>query len=120
MPNLSSPLIAPEELAAALDDDPEGYRVFDCRFDLNDPQAGAAEFAAGHIQGASYADLDRHLSRPPGSTDGRHPLPQADSFRQWLGEEGVTPDITAASTSIGVAVVTAAAAPAGRARARWQ
>ncbi len=53
-----------------------GPRVLlDCRFDLNDPGAGRQAYAAGHIPGARYADLNLDLSSPVTLGDGRHPLP---------------------------------------------
>ena len=71
----------------------EDVRIFDCRFDLAVPQAGQARFAAGHIPGAAYVHLDDDLSGPiiPGRT-GRHPLPDRDAFRDFLGAHDVRPD----------------------------
>jgi len=71
-------LISPQELAANLDN--PDWVIADCRFALNDPQAGRQAYAAGHIPGSFYVSLDDDLSTPhiPGKT-GRHPLPaQAD------------------------------------------
>ena len=47
-----------ERLAAA----PGSVLVFDCRFDLADPAAGEAAYAASHLPGAHYLHLDRDLS----------------------------------------------------------
>jgi thiosulfate/3-mercaptopyruvate sulfurtransferase len=43
--------------------------LLDCRFDLSEPRAGRRAYAAGHIPGARYADLNLDLSSPvtPGS-----------------------------------------------------
>lgn len=89
---MSAELITPEGLAAHLDD--PGWRVVDCRFNLMDPQAGRAAYTAGHIPGASYADLDRDLSAPRAVGTGRHPLPDADALRRLLGGMGIGPDTT--------------------------
>ncbi len=73
--------------------------VFDCSFDLTQPNAGAAQYAEAHIPGAIYAHLDQHLSaakdpdtgKPaPGtsSSGGRHPLPTREAFAAWLGSVG--------------------------------
>lgn len=66
--------------------------VFDCSFDLANPQAGKAQYAQGHIPGAVYADLDQHLSARPHDADaasgGRHPLPSRQRFAQWLTSIG--------------------------------
>lgn len=83
-------LIGAAELAAL---DPDSVRVFDCRFDLADPDAGAARFTAAHIPGAVYLHLDRDLAGPvsPGRT-GRHPLPDRDAFRETIRAHGVAED----------------------------
>ena len=69
---------------------PPSVRIFDCRFDLADPDAGARRYAQEHIAGASYLHLDRDLSGAvePGRT-GRHPLPDQETFRALLRSHGV-------------------------------
>jgi len=84
---MSSPLISPEELARRLDD--PTWVVVDCRWTLTDPAAGPAAHARSHIPGARYANLDDDLSRRPGPSDGRHPLPAAADFAARLGSWGV-------------------------------
>jgi thiosulfate/3-mercaptopyruvate sulfurtransferase len=84
---MSSPLISPEELARRLDD--PTWVVVDCRWTLTDPAAGPAAHARSHIPGARYANLDDDLSRRPGPSDGRHPLPEAADFAARLGSWGV-------------------------------
>ena len=71
---------------------PGDVRLFDCRFDLGDPEAGRRRFEASHLPGAIYVHLDDDLSGPvePGRT-GRHPLPDRDAIRALLREHGVTP-----------------------------
>ena len=59
----------------------ESVAIFDCRFALNDPDAGRAAFEDSHIPGARYADLEQDLSGPVSSETGRHPLP---AFGLWL------------------------------------
>jgi thiosulfate/3-mercaptopyruvate sulfurtransferase len=66
--------------------------ILDCRFDLANPGAGRAAYDAGHVPGAFFADLDKDLARPPAAGDGRHPLPNADHFRQRVAQWGITPD----------------------------
>ena len=69
-------------------------QVFDCSFDLAQPQAGRAMFAQSHIAGAVYADLNTDLSvkGDPAVTGamsgGRHPLPAREAFAQWLAATG--------------------------------
>jgi thiosulfate/3-mercaptopyruvate sulfurtransferase len=68
------------------------WRAFDCRHDLMKPAIGAEEYAAGHIPGAIFANLDRDLSAPKTGTNGRHPLPDAATFVAWLGRQGLQRD----------------------------
>lgn len=81
-------LISAARLSRHLDN--PAWVVIDCRFRLNDPQAGRAMYEASHIPGALYADLDRDLSRAPANPDeGRHPLPDLQVFRAKLGNWGI-------------------------------
>ncbi|MDE0421344.1 MAG: sulfurtransferase [Gammaproteobacteria bacterium] len=83
-------LIGATDLAELAADE---VRIFDCRFDLADTQAGAKRFRDQHIPGAVYVHLDDDLSGTavPGET-GRHPLPDEMRFRALLREHGVGPD----------------------------
>ena len=67
-------------------------RPVDCRFDLFDPDKGRADFLAGHIPGAAYADMDRDLASEIGAGTGRHPLPEPGSFRATLERWGISDD----------------------------
>lgn len=68
--------------------DPE-WRVFDCRHQLTDPDAGAQAYAAGHLPGAFFLHLDRDLSGPTNGRNGRHPLPDPLRLADKLGAAGV-------------------------------
>ncbi|MFD9325464.1 sulfurtransferase [Streptomyces sp. NPDC060065] len=65
--------------------------VLDVRWALGDPH-GRDHFAAGHIPGAVYVDLDTELAAPPSPEGGRHPLPDlADlqtAARRWGVRDG--------------------------------
>jgi thiosulfate/3-mercaptopyruvate sulfurtransferase len=63
--------------------------VFDCRFDLADPDAGERNYLKAHIPGARYAHLEHELSSPVRPHTGRHPLPDPERFMRWLGRMGV-------------------------------
>jgi len=63
--------------------------IFDCRHDLMKPGAGARAFAEGHIPGARFADSDQDLAGPKNGKNGRHPLPDVQTFMRWLGRNGV-------------------------------
>ncbi|HEY4663484.1 MAG TPA: sulfurtransferase [Comamonas sp.] len=85
--------------------------VFDCSFDLSNPNAGRQQYLETHIAGAVYADLDQHLSARHGApgkngqvqtaqsdqpaSGGRHPLPSRERFAQWLSSIGFRNDMQA-------------------------
>jgi thiosulfate/3-mercaptopyruvate sulfurtransferase len=64
------------------------YQFVDCRWELGEPEAGRRMYLAGHIPGASFLDVDRDLSAPPGKA-GRHPLPDAGDFARAAGRAGI-------------------------------
>ena len=66
--------------------------VFDCSFDLAQPELGTAQYLASHLPGAMRADLDANLSAGAGDTPasgGRHPLPSREHFAAWLSRIGL-------------------------------
>ena len=67
-------------------------RVFDCRYDLANPQAGREAYLRGHLPGAVHADLHHDLALPETPTSGRHPLPPPDGFAARLRAWGVNED----------------------------
>lgn len=66
--------------------------ILDCRAVLTDPDAGAAQYAEGHIPGAIHANLERDLSDMAQAGQGRHPWPRAETFARTLASWGITPD----------------------------
>jgi thiosulfate/3-mercaptopyruvate sulfurtransferase len=84
-------LISADNLAERLAAAPGSVLVFDCRFDLADPGAGEAAYAAGHLPGAHYLHLDRDLSGPKTGANGRHPLPARDALAAALAARGLAP-----------------------------
>jgi thiosulfate/3-mercaptopyruvate sulfurtransferase len=78
-------LIDAERLNRLITSDPT-LVVLDVRWALGDPD-GRAHYAAGHIPGAVYVDLETELAGPPGAGRGRHPLPEPaalqDAARSW-------------------------------------
>lgn len=85
-------LIQAHELAALMTQN-QPLCVLDCSFDLSDPQAGAHQFAEGHIPGARYMHLEEDLSTqiddPDRQSGGRHPLPSAAECARRLAAKGL-------------------------------
>ena len=73
------------------------FMVFDCTFDLANPEAGEQAYRAAHIPGAVYAHLDTALSAKtgPAASGGRHPLPTQEAFATWLSSVGFANDMQA-------------------------
>jgi thiosulfate/3-mercaptopyruvate sulfurtransferase len=84
----SRPLIDADELAALLAAD--GCTVLDVRYQMGGP-SGPGEYAAGHVPGAAYVDLDTALAAEPGPR-GRHPLPDVTVFEEAMRVAGVRDD----------------------------
>ncbi|MEU6608875.1 sulfurtransferase [Streptomyces shenzhenensis] len=70
--------------------------LLDVRWQLSVPAAGGApafdgraEYAAGHIPGAVFVDLDKELASAPGE-HGRHPLPDLAEFGAAMRRAGVS------------------------------
>ena len=84
-------LITPQQLAERQQS--PGLVILDCRFALEDPDYGRCSYAEGHIEGAQYADLERHLSGPvTKGVTGRHPLPAPDTLARQLRAWGINAD----------------------------
>jgi len=84
---MARPIVSADTLADWLDD--ADLRVVDTRFSLVDPAAGQRAYDSGHVPGAIYAHLDNDLSGPVSPKTGRHPLPEAAPFAEWLGRVGI-------------------------------
>ena len=85
-----------------------GLVVLDIQFTLAGD--GPDLYAAGHLPGAPFVDLDATLAGPPGE-GGRHPLPSTDVLQTGLRAAGVDDD-----SSVVVYDQGSSLAPA---RARW-
>ena len=64
--------------------------LLDVRWRLGGPP-GRELYAAGHIPGAVFVDLDRDLAAAPGP-GGRHPMPAAADFEEAMRRDGVRDD----------------------------
>lgn len=89
---LSSPLLSSQELADWLDKGRE-VTILDVRFD---PREGPQPklYAAGHVPGAAFVELDCCLSGEPGPSGagGRHPVPTTEAFQRCMRRAGVRDD----------------------------
>lgn len=83
-----STLISAAQLVGHLDD--PTLVVVDCRFNLDDVEWGRREYASAHIPGAVYAHVDEDMAGAKSGTNGRHPLPDPESFRRALGRMGIS------------------------------
>ncbi|MEQ8146817.1 sulfurtransferase [Streptomyces sp. OP7] len=88
-------IISAPELAAALQTDRPPV-LLDVRWQLSTAAAngeppfdGRAAYAAGHLPGAVFVDLDRELASAPGPR-GRHPLPDLAVFGAAMRRAGVS------------------------------
>jgi thiosulfate/3-mercaptopyruvate sulfurtransferase len=80
-----TPLVSPEWLHDHLNS--SDLKIVDCRWRMDDPDAGRRAWSDGHIPAATYMSLDDDLAAPTGP--GRHPLPTWETFADTLGEHGV-------------------------------
>ena len=87
-----TPLISADALHRLQTEQPEGVLVCDCSFDLGDPDAGVRTFMDGHVPHAVYVHLEGALSGHPTGSNGRHPLPEADTFSRAMSELGAGDD----------------------------
>ncbi|WP_141013728.1 sulfurtransferase [Nocardioides sambongensis] len=88
------PIIHVEDLHAARG--AGAVTLLDVRYRMGGPD-GPPEFAAGHIPGARYVDLDAALAAPAVRIDGRtprgrHPLPDPEVFGAAMRAAGVHAD----------------------------
>jgi thiosulfate/3-mercaptopyruvate sulfurtransferase len=67
----------------------ENLVIFDCRFNLSDPESGRKLFELSHLPNARYLHLEQDLSGSKEAHGGRHPLPNMKGFSEKLGLEGV-------------------------------
>jgi len=78
-------LISPDELLARLGD--PALRICDVRWFLTDRAKGRRDYAAAHIPGAVFVDLDEDLAAASGP--GRHPLPSPAAFAARMAALGI-------------------------------
>jgi thiosulfate/3-mercaptopyruvate sulfurtransferase len=66
--------------------------VLDCRHSLADFGAGRRLYDEGHLPGAFFASVEDDLAGPKTGTNGRHPLPDPQTFARFLRGLGADDD----------------------------
>ena len=94
-------LISVEQLTA-IQDDPNTV-IFDCSYELMNPDAGHQLYMQGHVPNAIFAYVTGDLADPPGNR-GRHPLPSRESFLKTVRSWGVNNDSHVVSYDQGLAI----------------
>jgi thiosulfate/3-mercaptopyruvate sulfurtransferase len=72
-----------------------------------DGRSGRAAYDGGHLPGAVFVDLDRVLAGPGTPADGRHPLPDPETFAAGLSALGVGDNDTIIAYDDGGGVIAA-------------
>ena len=88
------PILSTDWLADHLRD--PDLRVVDVRWYLDPARRGRDAYAAGHIPGAIFLDVEADLSAPGGgrgSPRGRHPWPSEDQVSRVMGAAGIGPGV---------------------------
>jgi thiosulfate/3-mercaptopyruvate sulfurtransferase len=81
-------LISASELLERIHD--PALRICDVRWWLADPGKGHRDYAAAHLPGAVFVDLDQDLTAREGP--GRHPLPSPSDFARRMEALGIGDD----------------------------
>ena len=68
---------------------PSSILLFDCRFDLAQPEDGRSRYTEGHLPGARYLSLDDDLTAVIGAHGGRHPLPSLPEMEELFSRLGI-------------------------------
>ena len=87
-------LVTTEWLAAQLG--APDLRVADVRWYLDPARPGRDAYAAGHIPGAVFLDMDEDLSAPGGGrgrASGRHPWPGSERVARVMSAAGIGPGV---------------------------
>jgi thiosulfate/3-mercaptopyruvate sulfurtransferase len=88
------PIVSTDWLAEHLGD--PDVRIADVRWYLNPARRGRDAYAAGHIPGAVFLDVETDLSAPGGgrgSPRGRHPWPTEEQVARVMSRVGIGPGV---------------------------
>jgi thiosulfate/3-mercaptopyruvate sulfurtransferase len=81
-------IVSPEALYERLGE-PE-LVVFDCRHSLADFALGRRLYDESHVPGAFFASVEQDLAGTKTGTNGRHPLPEPETFARFLRVRGAS------------------------------
>ncbi len=87
--NSCTTLISAANLATRIVEEPDATIILDCRFDLNNENAGKAAYDVSHIPQAHYVHLNHVLSGKRTGYNGRHPLPARTALARDLAAYGL-------------------------------
>ncbi len=90
----ASPLITAKALHDLVSSAGSRLLICDCRHDLVDTELGLRVYRESHIPAAVFVSVDQQLSAPKSGSNGRHPLPDIETFAQTLAKLGVNEDTT--------------------------
>lgn len=85
-------IVSAEWLAGEMKRENKKLVIVDTRFNLSEPEEGYKHYLEGHLPGAVYVDLEKHLSAKIEKHGGRHPLPDIDILAKTLGKLGISND----------------------------
>lgn len=85
-------IVSTEWLASEMERKNKELVIVDTRFNLSNPEEGYKQYLEGHLPGAVYVDLEKHLSAQIDKHGGRHPLPDVNILAKKLGELGISND----------------------------
>jgi thiosulfate/3-mercaptopyruvate sulfurtransferase len=80
-------LVSTAQLAQHVSD--PNWIIIDCRHNLADIEAGRRAYQTAHIPGAFFFHLDDDLAAKKTGSNGRHPLPEVETFAAKLSNIGV-------------------------------
>ncbi|MBV8067199.1 MAG: sulfurtransferase [Candidatus Eremiobacteraeota bacterium] len=83
-------IVTAEQLHERLND--RNLVIFDCRHSLADFSLGRHLYDESHIPGAFFADVESDLAGTKTGANGRHPLPDPESFARFLRARGANDD----------------------------
>jgi len=84
---LFTTIVSPEALHERLGS--SDLVILDCRHSLADFALGRRLYDESHIPGAFFAGVEEDLAGPKTGKNGRHPLPDPQTFARFLSERGV-------------------------------